>query len=59
MLALERRSSEAGSFGLDDKFVVTRRGVAGGESTDVFVSKQEIVDFAPLGEKVLVLERRR
>ena len=59
VFALERRSSEAGSFGAEDKYAITRRGVAGGESKDLAVLDREIIDLAPLGESVVVLDRQR
>lgn len=59
VFALERRSSEAGSFGAEDKYAITRRGVADGESKDVAVMDREMIDFAPLGESVVVLDRQR
>lgn len=59
VLALERRSSEPGEWWPDDRFAITKRPVAGGDAVDLVVSEREIVDFVPLGDGALYLDRRR
>ncbi len=59
VLALERRSAEAGAWSFEDRYAITKRATGGGEAADLVVTEEEIVDFVPFGDGALFVDRSR
>ena len=58
VLVAERRSTDAGDWGLDDKYGLTKRPVAGGESVELVTTDKAIVHFVPFGDGAFYVEQR-